>query len=100
LLGPTVRDGAIVYAGDTLSPGGRGRRRGSGGVYPRRGSRRDEASVEVGGAMQLTPHIHLRRPEPGPFGRRDPSPFAPIISLLIVGAVIAAFVFLVVVGGK
>ena len=49
--------------------------------------------------MHVTPHIHLRRPEPGPFGRREPSPFAPVISLLIVGAVIAVFVFLVV-GGK
>jgi hypothetical protein len=50
--------------------------------------------------MQIAPHVQLRRPDPGPFGHREPSPFAPFIALLIVSAVVAFFVFLVVVGGK
>jgi hypothetical protein len=45
--------------------------------------------------MQLNPHIRFRRPDPGPFGRREPSPFAPLIALFIVALVVATFVFLV-----
>lgn len=45
--------------------------------------------------MHADSHLHIRRPDPGPFGRRDPSPFAPFIALVIVSIVIAFFVFLV-----
>jgi hypothetical protein len=46
--------------------------------------------------MHLQPRLHLpHRPDPGPFGRREPSPFAPLIALFVVAIVIAFFVFLV-----
>lgn len=45
--------------------------------------------------MRVHSHLHLRRQDPGPFGRREPSPFAPVIALFIVALVIALFVFLV-----
>jgi hypothetical protein len=45
--------------------------------------------------MQLKPQLRFRRPDPGPFGRREPSPFAPLIALVIVALIIATFVFLV-----